>query len=221
MERLFLERVLLLDDDQAQLKYLSELLKNDFQCDEFSNPLQALKSIESCSYAAAITDLHMPIFNGIDFIKSIRELKGNRFPVFVFSSDSSVDSKISCLSLNIKDYLYPSMNKEELVYRVRNHLHKDDKLTFENLRIDENLMQVYLSGELVELTQIEYKILVFLLRSHFRVPKKEMMNFVWPGKFVLEKTLNTHMTNLRLKMKPFGLTLITNKDDYVSINKII
>lgn len=215
-----MKKILILDDDTVQLNFVKSLFKDIYECDTFTNPLQALASIDCNSYSCIITDLHMPVINGLTFIKKVRGLKGSSLPIFVFSNDFTIDSKLSCLELNIQDYLYSGMNKEEIFLRVKNGIMRSRKLFFHTLVIDEELLQISANEKNIEVTQIEYKILVILLRNNFEVPKKKMLNFIWPNSYVLDKTLNTHMTNLRSKIKPFGYTLVTSKTDNVFITTL-
>ncbi len=212
-----MERILILDDDKNQLKYLENLLRNYFECVVFYNPIEAMNSFRDNNYLGVITDLHMPLMNGIEFIKKISLYKEDQFPIVVFSGDVTNQSKIECLELGVRDYLHCGMDEKEIILRIRNNFHKKNKLSYENIAIDENAMQVYFEESLVDVTQIEYKILTFLLRHNGQVSKKKLLNFIWPSRFVLDKTLNTHMTNLRAKMKSYSYTLLTTKEDVVVI----
>lgn len=212
-----MERILILDDDKNQLKYLENLLGNYFECVTFCNPIEAMKSFRENNYLGVITDLHMPLMNGIEFIKKISLCSEDQFPIVVFSGDLGNQSRIECLELGVRDYLHCGMDEKEIILRVKNNFHKKNKLSYENIVIDEKLMHVYFEESLIDVTQIEYKILTFLLRHHGQVSKKKLLNFVWPSRFVLDKTLNTHMTNLRAKMKEFNYTLLTTKEDIVVI----
>lgn len=214
-----MQKILLIDDDNSQLEYLGNLFKNDYECNSFSNPFEAISAIVKTDYSCVITDLHMPIVNGVSLIKKIRELKGNSVPILVFSNDFSISSKLSCLELKIYDYLHSSMGEEEICLRVSNALSNSRILQFDQLVINEESMLVRYGKEFIEVTQIEYKILLLLLRNKNKVQKKDLINFIWPNSFVLEKTLNTHMTNLRTKLKPKFLNLVTTKDDSVVLFK--
>lgn len=212
-----MDKILLLDDDPLQLEYLITLLRSDYSCESFTNPLNAIQSISEKQYSAIITDLHMPVCNGVEFIKKVRESNGNNLPIFVFSNDFSQLSKLNCLELNIKDYLHSSMCDEEIKLRIKNHVVNTRLLTYKDIVIDEVTMSVHINKEQIDLTQIEYKILVYLLRNQIKVEKKNLLHFIWPNRIVIEKTLNTHMTNLRVKIKPFNYSLITTKDDFVTL----
>lgn len=212
-----MHRILVLDDDVTQLEFIKKLFDGLYECVLYSNPLKALESFSSEDYCCLITDLHLPVINGVSFIKKVREIKGSNLPVFVFSNDFSTASIVSCLELNVADYLNPTMDSSEIFLRVKNGLARSRILMFEKILIDEDLLHVYVRDTFLDVTQIEYKILIFLLRNQGRVSKRKLLSFIWPSGFVLDKTLNTHLTNLRNKLKAFQYTLQTSKDDVVQI----
>lgn len=219
-----MNRLLILDDNRAQLDLMKSFLSAKYDCDLYQNSIEALQSLKLKDYDGVIADLHMPVVNGIDFIRKVRECGNVKIPIFIFSNDFSSSSKIDCLKLNIADYLHSGMDHEEICLRIENNLKKVPKnsiLKFENITIDQDKLQIFFGNDLVDLTQIEYKILICLLQHNGRAPKKKLIEFVWPGRNVIEKTLNTHMTNLRSKLKNYSLTLVTLKDEQVAITKLV
>lgn len=208
---------MILDDDKIQLEYLKNLLQSEYECETFSNPIEAIKSFKEKTYHGIITDLHMPIVNGVEFIRKIIPNSNSSIPILVFSNDISIQSKVECLKLGIRDYLNTGMDDKEIMLRVKNNFNDRGILKFEKILIDEKALQVYLDDSVLDVTQIEYKILLCLLRHQGQMPKKNLISFIWPTRFVLDKTLNTHMTNLRNKMKLYNYTLQTTKEDVVVI----
>lgn len=213
--------MLILDDDKNQLNYLNKLLSSHFECDLFSDPIEAEKSFKERDYQGVITDLHMPIVNGVEFIRKINAYRTPGLPVIVFSGDNSTNAKLECLELGINDYLNFGLNEQEIILRIKNNFSKKGKLTFEKITIDETVMQVFFNDELIDVTQIEYKILTYLLRHRGQVPKKKLTKFIWPSSFAIDKNLNSHMTNLRNKIKVHQYTLLTTKEDIVVLSTIM
>ena len=65
-----MNNILILDDDKAQLEHLSTLLKDEFLISTANNSIAAHALINDTKFDAIIVDVHMPIVNGFDFIKS-------------------------------------------------------------------------------------------------------------------------------------------------------
>lgn len=67
-------KLLLVDDDVTSLEVLHDvMLLNDFECDSFSNPKDALAAFEKGKYIAVLTDYLMYDMSGIDLLKEIKK----------------------------------------------------------------------------------------------------------------------------------------------------
>lgn len=89
---------------------------------------------------------------------------------------------------------------------------------YKNLTLDLNTISAFISNERLELTLIEYKILLILIDSTSElVARQKIIDFVWPKTVVAEKTLNTHLTNLRAKLKPAGIEFKNIKNVGISL----
>lgn len=66
-------KIMLVDDDITSLEVLHDVLVlNDFECDAFDNPEDALASYENGKYVAVLTDYLMQSMNGIDLLRAIK-----------------------------------------------------------------------------------------------------------------------------------------------------
>lgn len=202
---ILMNSLLILDDDRAQLSYLSTLLKDEFLITTANTPLKAYNLINAQNFDAIIVDVHMPIINGFDFIKSISEYTDFNSALFILSSDTSTKTKICALNLGVQDFLWPEMTKEEITLRIKNQLVKPRKseyvTKYKDIKIDTQNFTA-LCGEIkLDLTLTELKILTYLINhSSILVSRDELKEFAWPGTMVLSKTLNSHLTNLRSKI---------------------
>ena len=203
-----MKTVLILDDDKSQLNYLSNLLESDFRVHTTNSPLSAFNIFQENQFDAIIVDVHMPIINGFEFIRSIKDQK-NCFnsALFILSSDTSMQTKIEALNLGVKDFLWPEMTKEEIILRIKNQILpkniSESQLvkTYKDLKVELLNLTAFHSDKKLDLTLIEFKILSFLISNATRVvTREELKDFTWPEAIVLDKTLNTHMTNLRSKL---------------------
>lgn len=200
-----------LDDELRQLEHFDRELGRFFAIETSQGPFEALDRIRDAKFDAIICDLHMPIINGYKFFEMLTENKLNNTPFFFLSSDPELDSKISCLKLGAVDFLSPSMSPEEKYIRVFNRIN-DVKLVFKHLSIDLKNVTAYSGGVALDLTQIEFKILLLLLKkSGGLVGRDELREFIWPNLKVMDKTINSHLTNLRAKIENENFKIISIK----------
>lgn len=203
-----MKSILVLDDDVSQLNYMTKILGTEFKISTYNNSIEAYTSLKENHFDALIIDYHMPIINGLEFIKKIKNIKNFNSSLFILSSDSSSDTKIQALNLGIKDFLWPQMNKEELVLRIKNHLNFENSSStnqlfkhYRDIQIDMNNMSASIKGQKIELTLIEFKILSYLIGLATNIVDRQLLKkFTWPDCVVLDKTLNTHLSNLRIKL---------------------
>jgi DNA-binding response OmpR family regulator len=121
----------------------------------------------------------MPIINGFEFIKTLKSSLQYETALFILSSDSSSLTKLLALELGIKDFLWPDMQKEELVLRIRNHIHTETELTkkkirtYRYLQVDFDTNEAYLHGGKINLSSSEYKLLSSLIESAGKIVDRE------------------------------------------------
>lgn len=217
--------ILILDDDKAQLNYLSNLLKNDFLISTASDSIGARALIKDILFDAIIVDVHMPIINGFEFIKLIRQNGHSNSALFILSSDTSSETKLQALGLGVKDFLWPEMQKEEIILRIRNHISIIDNnkqeltLNHKDIKVDIQKLSAFISDTKLDLTLIEFKMLCFLISNATKVCKREeMKKHIWPELVVLDKTVNTHLTNLRSKISNSEIEIRSVKGEGVLLN---
>lgn len=198
-----MKQVCIVDDDIEQLKFLTKILNKDFQVEAFSNPLVALDKFKSIKLDAVIVDVHMPYMDGFELISSMKKFKED-IPLFLLSSDSSTQTKLKALSLGVNDFLWPEMSKEEIILRINNQLNlsRPDEIRYKELILDKEKQLLFYNDEQLDLTKIEFKILLCLIaNANSVIEKDDFIKFVWGEQLVLEKTINTHLSNLRSKLK--------------------
>jgi DNA-binding response OmpR family regulator len=72
---------------------------------------------------------------------------------------------------------------------------------------------------LLDLTQIEFKILLLLVKKHGHLVKRdEIKEFIWPNLIVLDKTINSHLTNLRMKIEKDDFKIISIKGQGIAFS---
>src|SRR5690606_14971508 len=84
--------VLVLDDERNIVTVLKAILeKRDFEVESFTDPREALDSLRSRRYDAAVTDLYMPDIDGMAFLEEVKRLYPG-LPVVMITAFGTVDS---------------------------------------------------------------------------------------------------------------------------------
>jgi DNA-binding response OmpR family regulator len=213
-----MKRVLIVDDDRENLDLVADMLRAEFQ------PLTAASGREGIVAAVReqpdliLLDVNMPEMDGFDVCKRLREQPGTRqIPIIMLTTASSLDSRVKGLDLGADDYITKPFQVRELVARIHARLRRQEldrkaesALELGNLKLDSKSFQVWVNGESVKLTRIEFELLrYFLEHPNQVVDRQKLLGDLWPDAVVTNRTVDTHVANLRKKIKGFSYPLET------------
>ncbi|WP_299671710.1 response regulator [uncultured Polaribacter sp.] len=119
------KNILVVDDNFEMRMYLKSILK-EYNCLEAENGIEALNMLSKHTIDFILTDNMMPILNGIDFIKRVKEIQIDT-PILMLTAKTDRESKLEVLRLGIDDFMSKPFEKEELLIRIKNALHNHQK----------------------------------------------------------------------------------------------
>ncbi len=156
-----------------------------------------------------LLDLGLPDMDGLTVLARLREW--TEVPIIILTARGQERDKVAALDAGADDYLTKPFAIGELMARVRvalRHARRAQPVTdpvveVGNLRLDMEARQVFLRGEEVRLTAIEYKLLLNLARNAGKVlTHHQLLRDVWGPAFEdATHTLRVHMGNLRQKIE--------------------
>ena len=190
------ECIYVVEDDENIREIIDLALTSaGYNVKQFSNALDALKSMENDQVDLAVFDLMLPGISGIDAIKKIRE----------------TDQELPILILSANDYMTKPFGVLELQARVRSLLRRHAPkaapiIESHTLKIDKQTRTVMHNGQVMELTNKEYQLLLYLVENHTRVVERdEILNHIWGYDFIGEsRVLDVHIRALRAKLDDDG-----------------
>ena len=209
-------RLLLAEDETELSEALVAILKhNNYSVDAVYNGEDALNYLEADNYDGAILDIMMPKMDGLEMCRKIREK--HNVPIIMVSAKTQELDKIVGLTTGADDYVTKPFNPLELMARVKSQLRRyrdlnpanekkgaeDSTIRLNHVTIIKETHQVFVDGESIKLTPIEFDIL-YLLASHpGRVfSTDEIFEKVWNEKvYEANNTVMVHIRRLRGKMK--------------------
>lgn len=203
--------VLVADDDINILEAIEIYLRNEgINVIKAKDGIEALMAVEDNEIHLIIMDLMMPRMDGIKATFKIRESK--KIPIIMLSAKSEDTDKIIGLNMGADDYVTKPFNPLELVARVKSQLRRyvdfgsynnQDEIVVKNLTLNKATKTVYVSGEEINLTSIEYKILELLMNNKGRVfSSAEIYKKVWNEEFFKgENTVAVHIRRIREKIE--------------------
>lgn len=181
--------ILVCDDDKDIVSAINIYLTAEgYNVITAFNGTEAIKKIESNNIHLILMDVMMPELDGIRATMKIRE--NNNIPIIILSAKSEDTDKILGLNVGADDYVTKPFNHLELVARVKSQLRrytglggmeKRETMLFSGgLIIDDEQKTVFVDGEAVSLTPVEYNILMFLLKNKGKVySSSQIYESVW------------------------------------------
>lgn len=205
-----MERILIVEDDLAVRKALKRLFETEgYEVDITADGVSGLSAFRACLPSVVVLDLRLPGLSGRDVCREIKQ-RAPTIPVIVLSAAADVTDKVLLLELGADDYVTKPFSPRELLARVRaatrrslRPLSKTEVVSFGDVTVDFEKMELTRAGQPVALTAQEFKILKFLAQNRERVvSREELLNEVWGYKhYPTTRTVDNHILKLRQKLE--------------------
>jgi two-component system, OmpR family, KDP operon response regulator KdpE len=202
-------RVLVVDDEPQILRALRVILREaGFEALPASSGEEALDVAALQRPDAAIIDLLLPDFDGVELCRRVREWSD--MPLIVLSAVGDEDAKVRALAAGADDYVTKPFGPRELVARLQANLRRiepdreEAQVRVDGLEVDLARRAVHVDGEEVHLTPTEFDLLRLLVRNRGRLmTHRDLLVTVWgPGYGDDTQVLRAHIANLRRKIEP-------------------
>lgn len=119
-----LPKALVVDDNTEMIIYLKEIFSDFLDCTFAFNGKEALDKIEKQSFDIIISDLKMPIMNGIEFKNAFNEKGTSKGIPFIFMTSIIKDKVKDIDLLSFEDYIEKPFKKDEIISRIQFALEK-------------------------------------------------------------------------------------------------
>lgn len=200
-------RVLVVDDDASLAEMLTIVLRQEgFDSRMCGRGDLALKAFHEFRPDLVLLDLMLPGKDGIDVCKEIRAESG--VPIVMLTAKGDTIDVVLGLESGADDYVVKPFKPKELVARIRARVRRFDapdqeSLTVGDLNIDVAGHAVTRDGAPINLTPLEFDLLVCLARKPWQVFTREvLLEQVWGYRHAADTRLvNVHVQRLRSKVE--------------------
>lgn len=181
-----------------------------------------------------ILDLNLPKKDGFSVCSEIR--RTSSVPIIILSARDGEDDKVRALELGADDYISKPFSPRELIARIGAILKrlgkqtvtdkKDPILSFETITLDIGEYILKISDDAIKVTKTEFLILAYLIEHRDHIVEREtlMKEIIGYDHYLYDRTIDTHMKNLRKKIgdaatietiRGVGYRLIPSSSDVV------
>ena len=204
-----METVLLIDRESVLLNSLQERFEGaGYGVLKASTGAQGLELIRAHFPDLVVMDVVLPDMKGSEVIDHIKcEYHWRMIPVLVISARGAVSDRIDGLTHGADDYLAKPFDETELILRVQSLLRRssaDRCVRCGPFVLDRAHFRCFLGGKALELTNIEFRILAFLIDHVGQTMERvRLIDYVWQEpEGDRSRSLDTHMKRLRCKLGP-------------------
>ncbi|MCB1158084.1 MAG: response regulator transcription factor [Leptospiraceae bacterium] len=201
--------VLLVEDEEDIAELIRFHLEEEgFQVTVCHNGLEVLPRIQKNMPGLVILDLMLPGIGGVDLCKKIREKY--TMPIVMVTARTGETDAVLGLELGADDYVRKPFSIRELMARIRSVIRRyNDKeeavegnISIGKIDLNAAAHRVFIDGQKVELTLIEYKILhLFMSNPGVAFTRDKLLDKIWGhDTYITDRAVDVHIKRLRDKL---------------------
>ena len=197
-------KILIVEDDstiRSGLKYCLEYEQFEVHEAALKSDIKNIDDID-----LILLDANLPDCSGFDLFKDLKKMKN--IPIIFMTANDLEVNIVMGLDMGADDYITKPFKTRELIARVKNALRKNnnynDKIKIGNVTIDLKQAKVFKNNQDVNLTAMEYKILLILATNPNKVfTRDNLLSLVWDvnSSFVYDNTLTVYIKRIREKIE--------------------
>ena len=202
-------KLLVVDDEPNIRELLSTSLRfAGFEVVAAANGREALAAVEAETPDLAVLDVMLPDMDGFTITRRLRAA-GKHFPVLFLTARDDTEDKVTGLTVGGDDYVTKPFSLDEVVARIRAVLRRTQPaeedsavIRVDDLELDDDAHEVRRSGEVIELSPTEFKLLRYLMMNPNRVlSKAQILDHVWEYDFNGDASIvESYISYLRRKV---------------------
>jgi len=204
-----MEKVLVIEDDRAIRKALTQLFESEgYAVETAEDGAAGLVKFQAFSPSLVILDLALPKMSGRDLCREIRKHPSSARIIILSAAAEEID-KVLLLEIGADDYVTKPFSPRELLARTHAVLRRSDResveerYSFDDVSIDFAKMELTRAGTSIALTPQEFKILKYFAQNTERVVSRDqLLNEVWGYNcYPSTRTVDNHILKLRQKLE--------------------
>ena len=202
-----MKHVLIVEDEKKLADILIAYLnKEQFRVTHYESGSGVSDWVKNNQPNIILLDLMLPDINGKDLCKEIRQF--STVPIIMVTAMIDEIDRLIGLELGADDYVCKPFSPKEVVARVKAVLRRSEGdfnqgEIYDAFQVNDETYSIKLHGDRLDLTPVEFRLLKMFIQSPGRVFNRDQIldNIFEDGRIVLDRTVDTHVKNLRHKLK--------------------
>ena len=205
------DTVLVVEDENDVVDLLRyHFKKAGFKVEIANSGDAGLSAVRSKRPDAVVLDLMLPGMTGLEVCRALKaDSETASIPVLMLTARSEVKDRVKGLEIGADDYVTKPFSPKEVVLRVQGLLRRIRSaseevsvLEADGISIDKSTLRASMGNERLDLTTIEFKLILALMNNRGRILSREtLLSDVWGYSTGADtRTVDTHMRRLREKL---------------------
>jgi DNA-binding response OmpR family regulator len=206
------KRITIIEDEADIVELVRyNFLKEGFEVRSFSRGKTGLEDLQRNPTDLIILDIMLPDLDGFDVCRRLRAHERLKtIPVIFLTAKGEEIDRVLGLEIGGDDYVVKPFSPRELVARAKAVMRRQERaaeahelVQAGDVRLDSRTQEVSVQGRQVELSTLEFKLLLFLASNPRRIFSRDrLLDEVWGrDRFVTPRTVDVHMRRLREKIE--------------------
>jgi DNA-binding response OmpR family regulator len=201
-----MKRILVVEDEPTIAIALQDDLEDEgYRVEAVSDGVTAVGKIGAGGWDLVLLDVMLPGKDGFTVLREVRKA-GNQTPVILLTARGQEQDRITGLTLGADDYVTKPFSRQELLLRVQAVLRRAGGVVarFGEIEMDVERGEVRRSGEPMEITALEFRLLRMFVENRGKILSLEKITqMIWGADtFQSDRVVYTHINNLRGKIEP-------------------
>ncbi len=202
-------KILLVEDDPTIIDTLTELLRGaGYTVDTADTQREAIAMATHQTYQLLLLDVTLKQGNGFAVCAAVKEATPEVPVIFLTASDDEFNT-VTGLTMGADDYIAKPFRPRELLARIATTIRRSQPsrriISLGDLTIDTDRALVERDGKEINLSALEYRLLLLFASNPNKLVTREMIrDALWDdaGTYVEENTLSVYIKRLRDKIEP-------------------
>ena len=204
--------ILIIEDEEDIIEGLTFVLEDEgYKVHSYTSGINALKDIKSCNPDIILLDWMLPDISGIDVCTNLKNDIGMaHIPTLIISSKSTEQEIVQGINCGCNDYITKPFSEKVLLAKIKYHLKMSKSgganakiVKFRDLTIKFESYEAFMSGNILDLTPTEFRVLYRLMNKIDTVhTRDQIIEYLDPKyeKIMSSKSIDILITRLRKKL---------------------
>lgn len=195
--------LLIVEDEQS----IRELIRMNvtrfgYECICVEDGAKAIEMIDSHDFDLLLLDIMLPNVNGYEILEYVN----GHTPIIFITAKGDIKDRVKGLHMGADDYLVKPFSIDELIARIESVLRRykksDNIFSIHDITIDQDARTVTKDNKKIDLTKMEYNVLLYLIRNkNIALYREVIYQKLWHTDELYDtRTLDLHIQRLRKKL---------------------